>query len=135
MAETSSWYQTFRKRVAPLAFLIALVALTTRTCSSEIAEVEITLDMGAAAADVRSLRLDIFPRGSDIGVIQFQRTYPASGVSQAPTLRAQLDAGDYELVFDVALVDASKRFQRVITVGDRATITVPLERDLTPDRP
>lgn len=139
MAETSSWYQTIRKRVAPLAFLIALVVLATRTCSTEVADVEITLDFGSAAAEVRSLRVDVFPEDSNIGVIQFQRTYDQRGVVEAPRLHAQLDPGDYELAFDVVLGDtaedvASKRFARRITIGDRATITVPLERDLTAGR-
>jgi hypothetical protein len=123
-------WDTFRKRIAPLAFLAALVLLATRTCSTELARVEVALDFGAAAERVRQVRVDVFPRGDDRSVLFFERTYGERGVTSPPSFEAQLDAGAYELLFEVVLDDGMRRFARVVEVTDQATITVKLERDL-----
>jgi hypothetical protein len=128
-SERGLW-DTFRKRIAPVALMIALVLLATRTCSTEIARVEMALDFGAAAERVRQVRVDMFPRGEERSVLFFERAYGERGVTSPPSLEAQLDAGTHEMLFEVVLDDGLRRFTRIVEVTDQATITVKLERDL-----
>lgn len=130
MAERAGYYDIFRKRVAPIAFLIGLVVLGTRTCSTEMAEVELTFDFGSAAADVRSLRVDVFREGESIGAITFERHYGDDGAKSDPRVEATLDAGTYHVAFSVVMKDGRRRFDRTMTINDRAAVTLSLERDL-----
>jgi hypothetical protein len=113
-----------------VAFLVALLVLATRTCSSEIAQVEMALDFGAAAERVRHVRVDMFAQGQDQSALVFERSYGERGVTRAPSFEAQLDPGMYEMLFEVELDDGVRRFERRVEVTDQATIKVNLERNL-----
>lgn len=124
--------QIFRHKAVPLIFLAAMIFLTARTCQSEFAQVELSFDFGAHAADVRGFRVDVFREGDDVSAVFFERAVDSGKPLGTPKLKAQLDAGTYRLLFEVTMSDGVRRFERVIETTDNAVITVNLERDLRP---
>lgn len=126
----TNWRQTLRTKIVPLAFLAGMIFLTARTCQSEFAEVSIAFDFGAYSADVRGFRVDVFREGDDVSAVFFERAVDTSKPLGRPSFKAQLDAGTYQLYFEVHMRDSVRRFERVIETTDNATITVNLERDL-----
>jgi hypothetical protein len=127
------WYDIFRKRIAPIAFIVAILALGTRTCKADMAEVELTVSFGAAAADVRSIRVDLF-KGDDVEpVASFNRSYGEAGAQTSPLLDAQLDPGMYRVDMTVGTVSGTRHITRAVDMDDRSSITVSIERDLLRD--
>ncbi|WP_428268282.1 hypothetical protein [Haliangium sp.] len=130
-----SFRDTLRRRVLPVAFLAALALLGARTCAGEMAEVELVLDLGPAAADVRGLRLDLFPAGEDRGVLSYTRRFGAGGAEPTLSMRAELDPGDYRLRIEVETEAGTRTLERTAVVGDtmgaRTTITVALGQALS----
>ena len=132
-----SFGQTLRRRIAPLAFLLALALLGSRTCASEMTRVEIRLDLGAAAAHVETLRADVFPADAATGVASFERHL--RGQSPGPLgFEAALDPGTYRLRIEARprAGSSARTLERVIVVGEqlgeRTVISVDLEQALLP---
>lgn len=126
MAERSTW-QLIRKRIAPIAFVLALVALATQTCGSESAQVELVFDTGAARDRVAALHVDVFRVGGEPEPVAYFDATPG------PRMRwtLQLDPGDYRLGFRVTMRGgAVHSFDRAIVAENNAVITLALERDL-----
>ena len=132
MTERPSFYQTLRRRIAPVAFLLALAVLAARTCQSDIAEVEIVMDLGPRAGQVEKLRVDVFREGENTSVLVLDKNYDAAGATSSPRMRAQLDRGTYHMEFSVLLHDGPRRFERILLVdASSATIHLDLARHLT----
>jgi hypothetical protein len=139
-----SFYQTLRRRIAPLAFLLALVLLGSRTCATETTRVEIRLDLGAAAAHVDTLRVDVFPAGAATGVASFERHLRGQAVQGPLGFEVALDPGSYRLRIDARVrvgaassaVSLGRTLERAIVVGEqmgeRTVISVDLEQALLP---
>ena len=132
-----SFYQTLRRRIAPVAFLLAVVLLGSRTCATEATRVEIRLDLGAAATHVETLRVDVFPADAATGVASFERHLRGQPVPGALGFEAALDPGTYRLRVDVRLrAGATRTLERTIVVGEpmgeRTVISVDLEQALLP---
>lgn len=123
---------TLRRRIAPVAFLLALALLASRTCQSEAVRVRIELDPGAASAEVRAVRVDVFRQGEDQSVAVFSRRYGEAGPDARPSFEAQLDPGTYELRIEVETPRGHRRLERTIEPRDASTVTIRLERELTP---
>jgi hypothetical protein len=110
-----SRYDRLRRRIAPVAFLLALGFLVHQTCQSEERQqTTIVLDFGDAAPRVKAVRADVF---SDDGepVAWFERAAPpdASGRVSFP-----------------AMLDGPSTLRLRV---DTATGLVPLERRLRSD--
>lgn len=130
MAERD-WYDIFRKRIAPVAFLVAILALGTRTCKADMAEVTLTVDFGSAAADVRSIRVDLY-RGDDVEpVVTLERAYGDAGATTRPVLEAQLDSGSYRVDMSVGTTTGQRYVTRSVELSDQSNVTVTIERDLS----
>ena len=114
-------------------FLVAVLALGTRTCKADTAHVVLAIDMGAAARDVRSLKVDVF-RGDDLDpVMSLERVYGEAGATTKPQLDAQLDSGVYRVQLSVLTTAGHVALTRTIEVDDRASIDLNIERDLLGD--
>lgn len=127
MAASSTW-SVLRKRVAPVAFLIALVALAGETCRSEAASVELVFDPGEARSQLSSLRVDVYRPGDSESLAYFEGR-------PGPRMRwqLQLDPGDYRLGFRASMTDGSvRRFERTIIAENNAVISLSLARSLAP---
>jgi hypothetical protein len=143
-----SFYQTLRRRIAPVAFLLAIALLGSRTCATESTRVEIRLDLGAAAAHVETLRVDVFPADAATGVASFERHLAGQPVQGALGFEAALDPGTYRLRIDARLrarlrpgaappaASVGRTLERMIVVGEqmgeRTVISVDLEQALLP---
>ena len=143
-----SFYQTLRRRIAPVAFLLAVALLGSRTCAGERTRVEIRLELGAAAAQVETLRVDVFPADAATGVASFERHLRGQPVQGPLGFEVPLDPGTYRLRIDARLrarlgagatssaVSLVRTLERAIVVGEqmgeRTVISVDLEQALLP---
>jgi len=125
-----SRYQLWRRRIAPIALVLALVLLGTRTCGAEAAKVTLRIDAGEAAPQLADLEVDMVRDGEQGAVARLERHAGAPSVD----LVTQLDAGRYRLRFRAVLRGGEvRRFDHVIEVeSGETTITVPIARDLAP---
>ena len=123
-------YELFRKRIAPVAFGVAVVLLARESCMKDSrTHVTFVLDPGAARADVRSVEADLWEGESEIS--QFRRNADTGAYIGPMSFKAALPSRDGELRFDVDLGPRGHRaFTRRFHVDEGATVTVPLESDL-----
>ncbi len=130
MAEQSR-YQLWRRRIAPIALVLALVLLGTRTCGSETAKLTLRIDAGPAAGQIADLQMDVVRQGQTGAVARLERHAGAP----PRDLVTQLDPGTYQLRFRVTLRGGEvRRFDHLIEVeSGETTTTVPIARDLPPD--
>ena len=119
-------YDLFRRRIAPIAFAIAIAFISYDTCQkNERTSATIVIDYGAAERDVRAVEAEIWMNGEQ--VTQFRRTANI-GKTQ---FKASLPDTDGELRIDVELKSGEHRTaERAIHVTEGATVTIQLERDL-----
>jgi hypothetical protein len=134
-----SFRQTLRRRIAPVALLLALALLASRTCATETSRVEVRLALGAAAAHVASLRVDVFPAGAATGVASFERHLRGQPPHGPLGFEAALDPGSYTLRIEARVASSVRTLERAIVVGEqlgeRTVITVDLEQALLPAAP
>ena len=123
-------YDLFRRRIAPIAFALALGFIAYDTCQKQQrTSATFVFDYGAAEPDVRSIEAEVWMNGEQ--VTQFRRVAPEGGMIGKTELRASLPDTDGELRIDVELVGGAHRdTRRVIHVAEGATVTIQLERDL-----
>jgi hypothetical protein len=131
-----SYRQTLRRRIAPVALLLALALLGSRTCASEMTRVEIRLELGAAAAHVDTLRVDVFPADAAAGVVTFERHLRGKPVHGPLGFEAALDPGTYRLRIEARAASEVRTLERALVVGEqlgeRTVISVDLEQALLP---
>ncbi len=122
-------YELFRKRIAPIAFILAVGLMARETCQKQDrTTATIVLDYGNAASNIKSLDADLWA-GDDV-LAHFHR---ADSAPPRATLKATLPEHDAELRFDVDLVKGGHRhFTRRVHADDGATVTVLLESELWP---
>ncbi len=114
----------------PLVFLGALLILGLKTCGSEAATVELVVDFGRAAGDVRELRIDLH-KGNEVAPVAYHRaTFGEGGAGAGVTWKLQVDAGSYRARVMVKTSGGTVNVSRNLEVSDRARIVIPLERDL-----
>lgn len=128
--------QTLRRRIAPVAFLLAVAFLASRTCTSQPERVEIQLALGAAAAHVDTLRVDVFAADDAQGLASFERHIRGQPVHGPLGFEATLDPGPYRLRIEARTGSSTRTLERAIVVGEqlgeRAVISVDLAQALLP---
>jgi hypothetical protein len=128
--------ETLRRRIAPLVFLGLLLIFGSRTCASEMAEVELRLDLGDAATHVEALRVDVFPVGAAEGVASFERFFQDRHGPRQLGFEVPLDPGSYRLRIEARTPAGTRNLERTIVVGEALTehtvISVDLEQALLP---
>jgi hypothetical protein len=126
--ERSTW-DLIRKRIAPVAFLAALALLATRTCGSELADVTLRLDPGAADDRIRTLAATVHRGDEAASVTNFSTDWSAG--PRTKIWRLQLDPGSYRLAFRVTMRDGSLvTFDRRFEARANAEITIGFEQNL-----
>jgi hypothetical protein len=124
-----SRYDTFRRRIAPIAFGVAIVLLARESCNKhEHADATFAFDFGSAAKNVQSIDVDVVEHGE---VYSHLHRDALPGSTIGPTrFRGALPDADGELRIDVSLPAGVRHIVRPFHADDNATITIPLERDL-----
>ena len=123
-------YDLFRRRIAPVAFGLAVAFIAYDTCSKqERTSATLVLDYGAAEPSVRAVEADVWMNGEQ--VTHFRRTALDGAMIGKTQFKASLPDTDGELRLDVELTSGDHRkVTRTIHVTEGATITIQLERDL-----
>ncbi len=113
-----SRYDWFRKRIAPIAFALAIVLMARQSChATEHHRAKFVLDLAPTVHDVRA---DIYLHGERIS--EFHKTALDGMTIGHPSFDADLPDRDAELRIEVD----GKPVVRHVVVDDNATITVPL---------
>lgn len=125
-----SRYDQFRRRVAPIAFGLAIAGMAYTTCQKqERTTATFVIDYGGAERDVRAIEAEVWMNGEQ--VTQFRRE-ALDGAQIGPTkFKTSLPDTDGELRMDVELRSGDHRIlERAIHVSEGSTVTIQLERDL-----
>ena len=125
-----SRYDLFRRRIAPIAFGLAIVLLARESCmKQERTHATFVLEPGAAKTEIRSVEADLYI--GDAEVSEFRREAVDGAYIGPMTFKAALPAKEAELRLDVDLGPKGHRvFVRHVHADEGATVTVPLESDL-----
>jgi hypothetical protein len=125
-----SKYDLFRRRIAPIAFALALGFIAYDTCNKhERTSATFVIEYGTAERDVRAIDAEVWMNGEQ--VTQFRRTAAEGALIGKTQFEGSLPDTDGELRMDVELTGGEHRkVTRVIHVAEGATVRVELERDL-----
>jgi hypothetical protein len=123
-------YELFRKRIAPIAFGIAIVLLARDSCMKEHRiHTTFVLEPGAAVHEIRSVEADLYVDGNQLSA--FRRNADDGAYIGPMRFDAALPEKDAELRLDVDLGARGHRaFTRRVHAIEGATVTVPLDSDL-----
>jgi hypothetical protein len=123
-------YDLFRRRIAPIAFALAMGFIAYDTCDKhERTTATFVIDYGAAERDVRAIDAEVWMNGEQ--VTSFRRAALADSPIGATTFKGSLPDTDGELRMNVELASGEHRLiKRAIHVSEGATVTLQLERDL-----
>lgn len=123
-------YEFFRKRIAPVAFLIVVGLIAYDTCNKqERTKATFVLDYGAAEADVKAVDAEIWMNNEQ--VTRFHREALEGMRIGVSKFEASLPDVDGEIRVDVDLgAKGHRELIRKIHIDEGATVTIPLERDL-----
>jgi hypothetical protein len=124
-----SRYDLFRRRVAPIAFGVAIVLLARESCQkNERVHAMIHLDLGAAEAKVTAVDATVLDGTETLG--QFHReALPGVGIGPCQ-FQVALPHEDGDLKIGVDLGTDHRDIRRHIHIVEGSQVTVPLAPDL-----
>lgn len=118
-----------RKRIAPIAFILAMALLVQHTCQGEErTHATIVLEYGDAAARVRAVDAKLTVDGELIS--EFHRKALPDLRIGASTFEVAMPKAEGELTIDVDLGASKRHIVRTIRAEEGATIAVPLAAEL-----
>jgi hypothetical protein len=124
-------YDLFRKRIAPIAFLLVVGLIAYDACNKEErTRATIVFDYGTVEPQVRAVEAELWMNNANIA--QFTHRVTLEGARMGKTsFKVSVPAKDGELRIDVELEGGvHKQVIRAVHIEEEATVTVPLERDL-----
>ncbi len=120
-----SRYQVWRRRLAPVAFGIALAFIARDACNKEQrTHATVVIDLGASTADVRALDADVMI-GQDV-IAHFHKQALVGGRIGETKFEASLPAEDADVHIDVDLGTRHVAVARRIHIVEGSTVTIPL---------
>ena len=124
-----SRYDLFRRRIAPIAFLLAIALIARDSCEKdERTHTKVELDFGDARARVRAVDVDVTARGEAFA--HFHR----AAIGAAPIGPCRFDLAvpgdDGTLKIDVDLGGEHRQLTRGFHAIDGSTMVVPLAVEL-----
>jgi hypothetical protein len=124
-------YDLFRKRIAPIAFAVAIALLVRETCNKqERTHATVVLDFGAAEPNVVSVDADL---SVDHAVVNtFHQARLAGQSIGKPKFEAVTAERDGTLHLEVELTSGHRALDRNVHVEEGATVTLSLGLDLAP---
>jgi hypothetical protein len=122
-------YDLFRRRIAPVAFGVAIVLMARETCNKqERTHATIVLDFGSAEPRVKGADAELWSEGELLAHFQrFALPDHRIGRTSFPILTTSKDG---ELRIDVDLSGEHRKLTRRYHADEDATITIPLESEL-----
>ena len=124
-------YNRLRKRLAPVAFAVALVVLVRETCTSKTRhEVTITVDTAPWTDRVRSLDGALMVGAEQVAELHHE-AHPGIPVGTV-TFVAAVPSESAELVLHVTLLDGVREVHKQLATPEGAAVSVPLGPDLAP---
>jgi hypothetical protein len=125
-----SRYDLFRRRIAPIALLLAIVLMARENCQKDQRiHATFVLELGEAARDVRSLDAEVSLAGDRYAA--YHREALPGGTIGPIRFEAALPADDGELRIDITTSARTLHVVRRFHAADGSTVTVPLASDLT----
>jgi hypothetical protein len=122
-------YDLFRKRIAPIAFLVAIALLARESCNKQQRiHATIVLDFGAAEQDVRGVDAEIWLDDEQLSL--FHREVAPDHLIGKPHFETAMPRPDGQLRLDVDLGATRKKLTRSIHVEEGGTQTFELGADL-----
>jgi len=123
-------YDLFRRRIAPIAFALAIGFIAYDTCDKhKRTTATFVIDYGAAERDVRAIDAEVWMNNEQ--VTQFHRAAMDGALIGKTQFKGSLPDTDGELRIDVELASGEHRkLTRAIHFTEGATVTIQLERDL-----
>lgn len=126
-----SRYDLFRRRIAPVAFLVAIGLIARDSCEKDRrTHTTVELQLGDARSRVRAVDVDVVT--GDQTVARFHRAALPDAMMGPCRFELALPADDGQLRIDVDLGAEHRRLTRPFHAVEGATMLVPIERDLAP---
>ena len=126
-----SRYDLFRRRIAPVAFFLALGLIARDSCEkSHRTHTTVELQLGDARSRVRAVDVDAVTDGETVA--RFHRAALPGSLIGPCRFELALPADDGELRIDVDLGAEHRRLTRAFHAVEGTTLSVPLEGDLAP---
>lgn len=120
-----SKYDLFRRRIAPIAFGVAIVLMARQSCEKgQRTHATFVLDLGAARGEARAVDVELWT--STEMVAELHRHALDGSTIGTPRFEAVLPGSDGELRIDVALPAGYRHVVRHVHADEGATVTVPL---------
>jgi len=124
-------YEFFRKRIAPIAFLLVVGLIAYDACSKEErTRATIVFDYGTVEPQVRAVEAELWMNNAKTA--HFKHRVTLEGARMGKTkFEVSVPDKDGELRIDVELEGGvHKEVVRAVHIEEGATVTVPLDRDL-----
>lgn len=123
-------YQLFRRRLAPIAFILGLGAIIWGTCEKQQrTHATIVIDVGEAEPRIEAIEGELFVEGEVVGVLH-RTALPGGGIGPIRfDVSMPKDEGELRLVVDLR-GDDTRTIVRRIHAKEGATITVPIASEL-----
>ena len=126
-----SRYDLFRKRIAPIAFAVAMALLIRESCNKqERTHATIVMDFGAAEPNVVAVDAQLSINGAVLSTFH-HGTLPGQRIGK-PKFETAMPEQDGSLQIDVELATGHRQLTRAIHVEEASTVTLSLGRDLAP---
>ncbi len=124
-----SRYDLFRKRIAPIAFILGLALLVRETCQNE-QRIHATIIVSAGEAEPRVTSIDakVIVQGETYGEMH-REAAPGMRIGKAK-FDISLPEADGQVIFDVNLGGEKRHVMRRIHATEGATIELDLSVDL-----
>jgi hypothetical protein len=125
-----SKYDLFRRRIAPIAFIVAIALMARESCmKQQRTHATVVFDFGAAEASVKAVDAELWVGGEQLST--FHRIALENHIGKTQ-FQASMPDPDGELRIDVDLGETHKNLVRRIHVEDGATVHVSLGSELAP---
>jgi hypothetical protein len=126
----AAWYQVVRKRIAPIAIILAFGLLIFETCSKqERIDVRFVLDLGGASETVSRVEVDVLDAEGE-PLSTFTRERDAAGVMGNPAFDAVLSEREATLAIRLHVPGRVIRAERRIVTDEGAVVTVALADEI-----
>ncbi len=126
-----SRYDLFRRRIAPIAFFLAIGLIARDSCEkNHRTHTTVEIQLGEARPQVRAVDVDVVIGGETVA--RFHRAALPGAMIGPCRFELALPADDGELRLDVDLGAEHRRLTRAFHAIEGSTTSVPIERDLAP---
>jgi hypothetical protein len=126
-----SRYDLFRRRIAPIAFFLAIGLIARDTCEkSHRTHTTVEIQLGEARPRVRAVDVDVVT--GDQTVARFHRAALPGSVIGPCRFELAVPEDDGQLRLDVDLGAEHRRLSRPFHAVEGANLLVPIEGELAP---